>query len=183
VSLAVAKAAAEASAMPLYRYVGGPCACPAGADDEHHQWRRSCRQPDRHPGIHDHAGGAESIADAVRMGAEVFHTLKKTLKMPATTPTSATKAASRPICLGRRSARFHHEGGRKGRLQARRRHLLALDCAATEFYKDGKYELAGEGKRSTPKAWRNISPIWSTATRSSPSKTAWPRMTGTAGRP
>ncbi|MCI1756142.1 MAG: hypothetical protein LKM31_10315 [Sphingobium sp.] len=56
VSLAVAKAAADARGLPLYRYVGGVGACAAGADDEHHQRRRTCRQPDRHPGIHDHAG-------------------------------------------------------------------------------------------------------------------------------
>ncbi len=57
VSLAVAKAAAAASrpaALPLCRRRQRARA--AGADDEHHQRRRACRQPDRHPGIHDHAG-------------------------------------------------------------------------------------------------------------------------------
>ena len=58
VSLAVAKAAANAANLPLYRYVGGAKANTlAGADDEHHQWRRACRQSHRLPGIHDHAGG------------------------------------------------------------------------------------------------------------------------------
>ena len=57
VSLAVAKAAAISPSMPLYRYVGGTAArLLAGADDEHRQWRRACRQSDRLPGIHDHAG-------------------------------------------------------------------------------------------------------------------------------
>ena len=57
VSLAVAKAAAEAAGLPLYRYVGGVQArAPARADDEHHQRRRARRQSDRLPGIHDHAG-------------------------------------------------------------------------------------------------------------------------------
>ena len=45
VSLAGAKAAAESFDMPLYRYLGGPGADAAGADDEHHQRRRACRQP------------------------------------------------------------------------------------------------------------------------------------------
>ena len=57
VSLAVAKAAADASrpaALPLCRR--HQRAAPAGADDEHRQWRRACRQPDRLPGIHGHAG-------------------------------------------------------------------------------------------------------------------------------
>ena len=57
VSLAVAKAAADALGLPLYRYVGGGLRPhPAGADDEHHQRRRACRQSGRHPGVHDHAG-------------------------------------------------------------------------------------------------------------------------------
>ena len=82
VSLAVAKAAAEAHDLPLYRYVGGTSArAAAGADDEHHQWRRACRQSDRLPGIHDHAGRrADASPKALRMGAEIFHTLKKALK-------------------------------------------------------------------------------------------------------
>jgi enolase len=80
VSLAHRQGRGGITGMPLYRYVGGTNArCPAGADDEHHQWRRACRQPDRHPGIHDHAGRRGKHADAVRMGAEVFHTLKKAL--------------------------------------------------------------------------------------------------------
>ena len=46
----------RARELPLYRYLGGAeRPRPAGADDEHHQWRRACRQPDRHAGIHDHA--------------------------------------------------------------------------------------------------------------------------------
>ena len=57
VSLAVAKAAADARGLPLYRYVGGVERRPAaGADDEHPQRRRPRRQPDRLPGIHGHAG-------------------------------------------------------------------------------------------------------------------------------
>ena len=56
VSLAVAKAAAEAANLPLYRYVGGASARTLPVPhDEHHQWRRARRQPDRLPGIHDHA--------------------------------------------------------------------------------------------------------------------------------
>ncbi len=58
VSMAVAKAAAEASGLPLYRYLGGPAARnAAGADDEHPQRRQTCRQQCRFPGIHDPALG------------------------------------------------------------------------------------------------------------------------------
>ena len=70
VSLAVAKAAAQArgaAALPLCRRRSGAHA--AGADDEHHQWRRACRQSDRLPGIHDHAGRrADASREALRMG-------------------------------------------------------------------------------------------------------------------
>ena len=62
VSLAVAKAAADASGLPLYRYVGGAASRTlAGSDDEHHQRRRACRQPHRLPGIHGHAGGSRQL--------------------------------------------------------------------------------------------------------------------------
>jgi hypothetical protein len=50
---------------------------PAGADDEHHQWRRACRQPDRLPGIHDHAGRRAELRRSAALRAEIFHTLKK----------------------------------------------------------------------------------------------------------
>ena len=57
VSLAVRQGRGRILDLPLYRYVGGASArTSAGADDEHHQRRRACRQPDRLPGIHDHAG-------------------------------------------------------------------------------------------------------------------------------
>jgi enolase len=57
-----------------------PRPAPAGADDEHHQWRRPCRQPDRLPGIHDHAGRRAETSRRPAHGREVFHTLKKALK-------------------------------------------------------------------------------------------------------
>ena len=70
VSLAVAKAAAEAANLPLYRYVGGPAAHPARADDEHHQWRRACRQRHRLSGIHDHAVWRGQFSRSAAQGAE-----------------------------------------------------------------------------------------------------------------
>ena len=57
--------------------------------------------------------------------------------------------------------------------------VLALDCAATEFFKDGKYQHGGRGQVARRRrAWRNISQTWSRASRSSRSRTAWPRTTG-----
>ncbi len=60
---------------------------------------------------------------------------------------------------------------------------LALDAASTEFFEDGNYVLAGEGRTlSRRPRWWSTWPTSSTVTRSSRSRTAWPRRTGTAGR-
>ena len=81
VSLAVAKAAAESAELDLFRYLGGPeRAHPAGADDEHPQRRRARRQRRRRPGVHDRADRAPTFREALRWGAEVYHTLKSVLK-------------------------------------------------------------------------------------------------------
>jgi enolase len=90
--------------------------------------------------------GADSIADAVRMGSEVFHTLKKELSAAGLSTGSATRAASRPTSSTRDALDFILKSIEKGGLHPRRRHLLALDCAATEYFKDGAYVFAGEGK-------------------------------------
>ena len=96
VSLAVAKAAAEAAGLPLYRYVGGPNAhilpvpmmniINGGAHaDNPIDFQEFMIMP----------VGAPTLREAVRMGSEIFHTLKRASRRPATTPMSATKAASR----------------------------------------------------------------------------------------
>ena len=98
VSLAVAKAAADAArpaALPLCRRHLGAHA--AGADDEHHQRRRARRQPDRHPGIHDHAGRRGLLRRGAAHGRRgVPRAEEGAARTPATTPRSATRAASRP---------------------------------------------------------------------------------------
>ena len=101
VSLAVAKAAAVANklaALSLRRRHRSAAA--AGADDEHHQRRRACRQSDRLPGIHDRAARRANRSPKLCAPARRFSIrCAPRSKLPATTPMSATKAASRPICL------------------------------------------------------------------------------------
>lgn len=103
VSLAVAKAAAEASGLPLYRYVGGPNAhllpvpmmniINGGAHaDNPIDFREFMILP----------VGAENIREAVRMGSEVFHTLKKNCPHRATTPMSAMRAVLHRVSKARR---------------------------------------------------------------------------------
>ena len=104
VSLAVAKAAATANNLPLYRYVGGTAARRfAGADDEYHQRRRACRQSDRFSGIHDRAGGGGEILPKRCVPArKSFTPCARRSKPPDSTPMWATKAALRPICRRRK---------------------------------------------------------------------------------
>ena len=105
VSLALAKAAAAQLELPLYRYLGGVGArtlpvpmmnvINGGAHaDNPIDWQEFMIMP----------VGAESFGEALRMGAEIFHTCARACAMPATAPMSATKAGSRRISRARRSA-------------------------------------------------------------------------------
>lgn len=91
--------------------------------------------------------GAESIAEAIRMGAEVFHTLKKQLSAAGYGTNVgdeggfAPNLESAPAALDFIMQSIEKAGYRPGEDM-----FLALDCAATEFYKDGKYVLEGEGR-------------------------------------
>ena len=153
VSLAVAKAAAEAAGLPLYRYVGGTSPrIAAGADDEHRQRRRACRQPDRLPGIHDHAGRRADLREGLRMGAEIFHTLKKELHDAGHNTNVGDEGGFAPnLQIGRSGARLRHEAIEAAGYKPGEDIVLALDCAATEFFKDGAYVYEGEGKTREPR--------------------------------
>ncbi len=152
VSLAVAKAAADACAMPLYRYIGGPNArvlptpmmniINGGAHaDNPIDIQEFMVMP----------VSAESIADAVRMGAEVFHALKKTLHDAGHNTNVGDEGGFAPNigstdeAIGYIMKAIEKAGYRPGEDMA-----LALDAASTEFFKNGKYELAGESKSLTP---------------------------------
>jgi enolase len=91
--------------------------------------------------------GAESFADAVRMGSEVFHTLRKQLKDAGHSTNVGDEGGFAPNlksadeALGFIMGSIEKAGYKPGAQIA-----LALDCAATEYFKNGKYEMAGEGK-------------------------------------
>ena len=123
ISLAVAKAAAESYDMPLYRYVGGTSARDAaGADDEHHQWRHACRQPDRFPGIHDHAGRRGFLlgSAALRFGNLPHPEERAEEGRPQHQCRRRRRLCAEPAVGGRR-ARLRDGCDQQGRLQARRR--------------------------------------------------------------
>lgn len=152
VSLAVAKAAAEASALPLYRYVGG-----AGArllpvpmmniinGGEHADNPIDIQEFMIMP------VSAESIRDAIRMGSEVFHTLKKELSAAGLATGVGDEGGFAPNLSSTRDALdFILRSVEKAGYQPGDDIMLALDCASTEYFKGGKYEISGEGLSLTP---------------------------------
>ena len=151
-SLAVAKAAADARGLPLYRYVGGVSATVlpvpmmniinGGAHaDNPIDFQEFMIMP----------VGADSLVEAVRWGAEIFHTLKKGLHDKGLATAVGDEGGFAPALASTRDAldfvmrSIEQAGFKPGQDVA-----LALDCAATEFFKNGKYELEGEGSSLTP---------------------------------
>ena len=129
--------------------------------------------------------GADTLADAVRWGSEIFHTLKKG---PVTTRASGDcgmgdEGGFAPNIGSTNDAiEFILKSIEKAGYKPGEQVALALDCAATEFYKGGSYVISGEGKTlSLGAGWSTISPTSRRATRSGRSRTAWPRTTGRAG--
>ncbi len=95
--------------------------------------------------------GADSIAEAVRWGAEVFHTLKKSLAQKGLATSVGDEGGFAPNLASTRAALdFIMESVSKAGFTPGEDIVLALDCAATEFFKNGKYEISGEGLSLTP---------------------------------
>ncbi len=151
-SLAVAKAAAAARGLPLYAYVGGVSAhvLPVpmmniinGGEhaDNPIDFQEFMIMP----------VGAPSLAEAVRWGAEVFHTLKKGLHDKGLSTAVGDEGGFAPNLSSTRAALdFVMESIEKAGFKPGAEIALALDCAATEFFKNGKYEISGEGLSLSP---------------------------------
>ncbi|HEX8257718.1 MAG TPA: phosphopyruvate hydratase [Allosphingosinicella sp.] len=148
VSLAVAKAAADARGLPLYRYVGGVAAnlLPTpmmnilnGGEhaDNAIDFQEFMVMP----------VGAESLAEAVRCGAEIFHTLKKGLSEAGLSTAVGDEGGFAPA-LGRTADAldFIMKSVEQAGYRPGEDVLLALDCAATEYYHGGAYRMEGEGR-------------------------------------
>jgi enolase len=148
VSLAVAKAAAEASALPLYRYVGGVSArvLPAPMMNIVNGGAHADNPIDIQEFMIMPLG-ADTFADALRMGAEIFHTLKKGLKDAGHNTNVGDEGGFAPNLKSTDDALgFIMKAIEKAGYRPGEDIFIALDAASTEFYKKGKYELAGEGK-------------------------------------
>jgi enolase len=152
VSLAVAKAAADARGLPLYRYVGGVSAhvLPVpmmniinGGEhaDNPIDFQEFMIMP----------VGAESIAHAVQIGSEIFHTLKKGLHDKGLATGVGDEGGFAPnIASTVEALDFIMQSIEKAGYKPGENVMLALDCAATEFFKDGKYVISGEGLSLSP---------------------------------
>ena len=148
VSLAVAKAAAEDAGLPLYRYVGGAYArtLPVPMMNIINGGAHADNPVDiQEFMVMPVAAG--SLADGVRIGAEIFQSLKKALQDAGHNTNVGDEGGFAPSvgstdeALGFVMKAIETAGYAPGDDV-----MLALDCAASEFFKDGKYELAGEGK-------------------------------------
>jgi enolase len=154
VSLAVARAAAEASNLPLFRYVGGPNArllpvpmmniINGGAHaDNPIDFQEFMILP----------VGADSLRDAVRMGSEVFHVLKKELSAKGHNTNVGDEGGFAPgLNSASEALDFIMKSIEKAGYKPGEDMFLGLDCASTEFFKDGKYVMEGEGRTLEPGA-------------------------------
>lgn len=151
VSLAAAKAAADYCSQPLYRYVGGTSAriLPVPMMNIINGGEHADNPIDIQEFMIMPVS-ATSIRDAVRMGAEVFHTLKKELSAVGLSTGIGDEGGFAPnISSSRDALDFILKSIEKAGYKPGEDIYLALDCAATEYYRDGKYELSGEGKSLT----------------------------------
>lgn len=151
VSLAVAKAAAEASALPLYRYVGGASAhiLPVPMMNIINGGEHADNPIDIQEFMIMPVSAA-NIREAVRMGSEVFHTLKKELSAAGLATGVGDEGGFAPNLSSTRDALdFILRAVEKAGYKPGDDIMLALDCASTEYFKNGKYEMVGEGKSLT----------------------------------
>jgi len=152
VSLAAAKAAADARGLPLYRYVGGVSARTLPVPmmniingGEHADNPIDVQEFMIMP------VGAGSIAEAVRWGSEIFHTLKKGLSAKGLATAVGDEGGFAPNLASTRAALdFIAASVDQAGFKLGTDVVLALDCAATEFFKNGKYEISGEGLSLSP---------------------------------
>ncbi len=152
VSLAVAKAAASFSGQPLYRYVGGTSAriLPVPMMNIINGGEHADNPIDIQEFMIMPVA-ATNIREAVRMGSEVFHTLKAELSAAGLSTGIGDEGGFAPNLRSARDALdFIMKAVEKAGYKPGADIFLALDCAATEYFRDGAYRMAGEGLVLTP---------------------------------
>jgi enolase len=163
VSMAVARAAAEESGLPLYRYFGGmggmqmPVPMMNVINGGEHANNNLDLQEFMIIPV-----GAPSFREALRYGAEVFHALKKILHDKGISTAVGDEGGFAPTVEGGHEAAIQLilQAIDKAGFVAGEHIALGLDCAASEFYKDGKYHLEGEGLVLSAQEWTDMLATW-----------------------
>ena len=162
VSMAVARAAAEEAGLPLYRYFGGMAAVqmPVPMMNVVNGGAHANNNLDLQE-LMIIPIGASTFREAVRYGAEVFHALKKILHDKGMSIAVGDEGGFAPNVPGHEAAiQLILEAIEKAGYVAGEQIALGLDCAASEFYKDGKYELSGEGLSLDAQQWTDMLATW-----------------------
>jgi enolase len=162
VSMAVARAAAEESGLPLYRYFGGMSAnmMPVPMMNVVNGGAHANNNLDLQE-LMIIPVGAPSFREAVRYGAEVFHALKQILHDKGMSIAVGDEGGFAPNVDSHEAAiLLILEAIDKAGFVAGEQIALGLDCAASEFYKDGKYHLEGEGLTLTSAEWIDMMATW-----------------------
>ncbi|HZP87427.1 MAG TPA: phosphopyruvate hydratase [Burkholderiales bacterium] len=162
VSWAVAKAAAEEASLPLYRYLGGigemqlPVPLMNVINGGAHANNKVDLQEFMLVPL-----GAPNFREALRYGAEIFHTLKKIIDARGMPTTVGDEGGFAPDLPSNESAlQLLMEAIDKAGYTAGQDVAIALDCAASEFYKEGKYQLESEGLALTSGAFADVLATW-----------------------
>jgi enolase len=162
VSMAVARAAAEESGLPLYRYFGGvggmqmPVPMMNVINGGAHANNNLDLQEFMILPV-----GAPSFREAIRYGAEIFHALKKIIDGRGMSTAVGDEGGFAPSVANHEAAiQLILEAIDKAGYTAGSQIAIGLDCAASEFYKDGKYHLEGEGLQLSAAEWTDILATW-----------------------
>ncbi len=162
VSMAVARAAAEEAGLPLYRYFGGMggVQLPVPMMNVINGGAHANNSLDLQEFMIIPVG-APSFREALRYGAEVFHALKKLVDAKGMSTTVGDEGGFAPNLPSHEAAiQLILEAIDKAGFTAGTQIAIGLDCAASEFYKDGKYHLEGEGLTLTATEWTDILATW-----------------------
>jgi enolase len=162
VSMAVARAAAEESGLPLYRYFGGMNAnqLPVPMMNVINGGAHANNNLDLQE-LMIIPIGAPTFREAVRYGAEVFHALKKIIDAKGMTTAVGDEGGFAPNVASHEAAiQMILEAIEKAGYKPGEQIAIGLDCAASEFHKDGKYHLEGEGLTLSAAEWTDILATW-----------------------
>jgi len=162
VSMAVARAAAEEAGIPLYRYFGGMGAVqmPVPMMNVINGGAHANNNLDLQEFMILPVG-APTFREALRYGAEVFHALKKIIHDKGMSTAVGDEGGFAPSVASHEAAiQLILEAIEKAGFVAGEQIALGLDCAASEFYKDGKYHLEGEGLVLSAEQWTDMLATW-----------------------